>query len=94
VTKVTQTAVRVRVIGLVHGVFFRVGMAAVAIDNGVTGWVRNSPDGSVEALLEGEEGAVEKVVAWARRGPPRARVDSVKVEKANVRNLRGFRIEG
>lgn len=69
-------------------------MTTLASEEGVAGWVRNLPDGSVEALLEGEESNVTKVVGWAYHGPPGARVDSVKVEGQQVRNLHGFRIEG
>ena len=71
------TAVRVRIRGLVHGVSFRANMAQRAADLGVRGWVRNLPDGSVEAFLEGDERSVNKVVEWARLGPPRARVGNV-----------------
>jgi acylphosphatase len=88
------TAVRVRIRGLVHGVSFRANMAQRAADLGVRGWVRNLPDGSVEAFLEGDERSVNKVVEWARLGPPRARVDRVDVEVASPRNHRDFRIHG
>ena len=87
-------AVRVRITGLVHGVFFRVSMANEAKSRGVSGWVRNATDGSVQALLEGEEERVERVIEWARRGPPRARVDNVQAERVRPRNSKGFRIEG
>lgn len=90
----TTVAVRLRVTGLVHGVMFRDTMATVAAENGVKGWVRNVADGSVDAILEGEESAVRQVVDWARRGPPRARVDSVRKDSVRVRNLKGFKIEG
>ncbi len=83
-----------RIEGLVHGVYFRAGMLEEATRQGVAGWVRNSPDGSVEAFLEGGRAAVESVVSWAHRGPPRARVDSVNVKKADAANLKGFRIVG
>jgi acylphosphatase len=66
----------------------------MAADNEVRGWVRNRLDGSVEAFLEGEEDRVQKVVDWARRGPPRARVDALDVVRTKPKNLRGFRIEG
>jgi len=89
-----RIALRVKITGLVHGVFFRANLARVANEEGVSGWVRNVPDGSVEGLLEGEEGAVMRVVEWARRGPPRSRVDAVKTERLEPRNLKGFRIEG
>ncbi len=87
-------AMRLKVTGIVHGVFFRATMAQVASELNVRGWVRNLPDGSVEALLEGEDSKVKKVAEWARRGPPRARVDSVSIELLPPRNLRGFRIVG
>lgn len=87
-------AVKLRITGIVHGVFFRVSMANEATSRGVSGWVRNAADGSVHALLEGEEERVERIIEWARRGPPRARVDSIETERVRPRNSRGFRIEG
>ncbi len=89
-----KIAVRLKISGLVHGVFFRASMAEVSAANSVAGWVRNKADGSVEAFLEGEEAHVRRVLEWAKRGPPRARVDSIRVEKTRVQNVRGFRIEG
>jgi acylphosphatase len=90
----TKVCVKVRITGLVHGVFFRASLSRVATEEGVAGWVRNVPDGSVEAMLEGEEDAVMRVVGWAKKGPPRSRVDRVRAERQETRNLRGFRIEG
>lgn len=87
-------AVRVRIRGLVHGVSFRSSMAQLATDLGVTGWVRNLPDGSVEAFLEGEERSLKTVLDWAKSGPPRARVDKLDVETTVPRNHRDFRIHG
>ena len=87
-------AVRVRIRGLVHGVSFRSSMAQLAASVGVRGWVRNLPDGSVEAFLEGDERKVMKVLDWARSGPPRARVDRLDIESATPRNHRDFRIHG
>ncbi len=89
-----KIAVRLKIFGLVHGVFFRASMVEVAATNSVAGWVRNMPDGSVEAFLEGEEAHVKRMLEWAKRGPPRARVDSIRVEKMRTRSVRGFRIEG
>ena len=87
-------AFRVRIRGLVHGVSFRSSMAQLAAEHGVRGWVRNLPDGSVEAFLEGDERNVQKVLEWARLGPPRARVDRVDIQPAFPRNHRDFRIHG
>ncbi|MDV3293731.1 MAG: acylphosphatase [Nitrososphaerales archaeon] len=66
----------------------------MAKEEKLSGWVRNVADGSVEALLEGEQESVDRVVRWAKRGPPGARVDLVEVERAEVMNLKGFEIKG
>ena len=71
--------VQVRVTGRVQGVFFRQSARDQAERLGLSGWVRNLPDGSVEALFEGERPLVEQAVAWCRQGPPRARVDELVV---------------
>ena len=76
-------ACRVRVTGRVQGVFFRAWSAEEARSLGVTGWVRNTPDGSVEALVEGDEMAVHQFIALLREGPPLAQVAQVAVEEAD-----------
>ncbi len=88
------TAVRVKIRGIVHGVSFRANMAQIASDLGVRGWVRNLPDGSVEAFLEGDERNLKRILDWAKLGPPRARLDRVDVEPVEPRNHRDFRIHG
>jgi acylphosphatase len=72
---------RVRIVanGRVQGVGYRQQALAEAQRLGVTGWVRNLPDGRVEALAEGERPAVEALLAWCRKGPRLARVDELKV---------------
>lgn len=68
------------VAGQVQGVSFRHATRVVAGECGVGGWVRNLDNGSVEAVLEGDNAAVERVVAFMRRGPERAVVTAVVVE--------------
>jgi acylphosphatase len=86
-------AVDVTVTGLVQGVFFRAEAQQEAYRLGVAGWVRNEPDGTVAAHIEGEPGAVEAMVAWCREGPRRARVEGVDVRKAEPSGARGFDVD-
>lgn len=69
--------------GRVQGVGFRFYMQRKARELGLTGWVRNCRDGSVEAVIQGTPGAVETMIAWARRGPPSAVVADVRVTDAS-----------
>lgn len=71
---------RVRVTGRVQGVCYRQSTVEMASPLGLSGWVRNLPDGSVEALFEGEKTTVDQAIAWCHHGPPRAAVDQVAVE--------------
>jgi len=71
------------VTGRVQGVGFRFYMQRKARDLGLTGWVRNCRDGSVEAVIQGTAGAVETMIAWARRGPPSAVVANVRIIEAS-----------
>lgn len=75
---------RVLVSGLVQGVFFRASTYEKAKELGLFGWVRNLPDGRVEAVFEGNEAKVKEAVEWCRRGPPAARVSGVEVEYSPV----------
>ena len=65
--------------GIVQGVFFRASTRAEARRIGVAGWVRNLPDGSVEALFEGETLKVEEILGWSHKGPCGARVSNVDI---------------
>lgn len=77
---------RVHVIirGYVQGVGYRASCARQALSLGLTGWVRNDWDGSVEALFEGPSETVERMLAWCWRGPSRAEVTAVEVMDASA----------
>jgi acylphosphatase len=71
-----------RIAGRVQGVGYRDALRREALAIGVTGWVRNRSDGTVEAVLRGAPDSVDAVVAWARRGPPAARVNGIEARAA------------
>lgn len=75
-----QTRAHLRIYGKVQGVFFRANTRDRCRERGLTGWVENLRDGSVEAIVEGPPEAVEEVAEWARSGPPRARVEELNVD--------------
>ena len=77
-----RIARRITISGRVQGVGFRYALADEARARNLGGWVRNRRDGCVEALLAGPQDEVEAIIAWARHGPPAARVTSVEVEPA------------
>lgn len=81
--------------GRVQGVFFRASTQAEARRLGLTGWVKNCPDGSVEAAAEGEKEKLEALVAWCRSGPPGARVDRIRLQWEEYRGeFADFRVRG
>lgn len=84
--------VRVLVTGYVQGVGYRETCRRTADLHRVHGWVRNRRDGRVEAVFEGPREAVEALLAWARIGPPLARVDHVEVIDEPVEGLTTFRV--
>lgn len=77
-----MNARRLLIRGRVQGVGYRYAMLDAAAELGVTGWVRNRRDGSVEALVQGELVALDAIIAWCRDGPPAARVNAVEVQEA------------
>ena len=81
---------RVVVHGEVQGVFFRDTARREASRHGVSGWVRNTQEGTVEAVFEGEPGAVERMVGFAEEGPPQAQVERVETFDEEVEGLDGF----
>jgi acylphosphatase len=86
------TRVRVVVHGRVQGVFFRETIRRAAGERGVAGSVRNVSDGTVEAVFEGDRGAVEALVELCRHGPPGARVERVEVTEEPPEGLSGFEV--
>ena len=83
---------RVVVHGRVQGVFFRDSTRRLALELGVNGWARNTLQGTVEAVFEGRQEAVEQVVEFVRRGPRGARVERVDVFDEDEEGLTGFSI--
>jgi acylphosphatase len=83
---------RVLAKGRVQGVFFRDTVRNAAEREGVAGWVRNNPDGTVEAFFEGRPDAVERLVSLARQGPPGARVEALEVVEEPDQGIEGFRV--
>jgi acylphosphatase len=83
---------RVRVRGAVQGVFFRVETRDRARSLGISGWVWNRPDGTVEAVFEGDPERVESMIDWCRRGPRGADVDEVEVSEENPQGEEGFAV--
>jgi acylphosphatase len=88
-----KISAQVVVHGWVQGVYFRAYTRDQARMLGLTGWVMNRRDGTVEAFFEGEKTKVEKMVAWCRQGPPTAQVDRVEVRYGDFRGAReGFEV--
>lgn len=86
-------AYHLKIIGIVQGVWFRASTKERADQYGVSGWVRNAGDGSVEAYVQGADEAVELLLQWCRQGPPGSRVERVEAEKSEPEpELLGFLI--
>ncbi|HWR98393.1 MAG TPA: acylphosphatase [Candidatus Methanoperedens sp.] len=88
----TRQRLEVRITGRVQGVWFRASTREEARRRGLDGWVRNLPDGGVEAVFEGGEAALQEMLAWCRIGPPGARVDRVEERWSAATGLAGFTI--
>jgi acylphosphatase len=87
-----MTRRRVVAHGRVQGVFFRDSTQREAKSAGVAGWVTNRPDGAVEAVFEGDDAAVERMVEFIRGGPGHADVDDVEVHEEAPEGLEGFEV--
>jgi len=85
-----KTTRQLRICGRVQGVGYRDALRRKALACGLAGWVRNRLDGTVEAVLQGDARSVEDVIAWARRGPPAARVDRVDAQPAQGESDRPY----
>lgn len=88
----TDVRVRVVVSGRVQGVWYRQSCREEADAAGVRGWVRNRPDGTVEAVLEGSAAAVERVLGWMRTGPPRAAVHGLRAAHERPQGEASFEV--
>ena len=80
------------VTGRVQGVFYRATTKETATEEGVDGWVKNLADGRVEAVFEGDRGAVESMIEWCHTGSPSARFDDVEIEYETPTGIDGFEI--
>jgi len=83
---------KIRIYGRVQGVFFRQWALGQARALGVSGWVRNCPDGSVEAYLIGDEATLNKMIEELRRGPSQAQVEDLVVESVEPEEIEGFSV--
>ncbi len=81
-----KTHKHVLISGKVQGVFFRANTKQKAEQLGVTGWVKNTSDGKVEAIFEGDEEDVNEIITWCHQGPSLARVDDVDIKEKEVKN--------
>ena len=78
--------------GRVQGVFFRDSARERAETHGVAGWIRNTPDGAVEAILEGPTDAVDRVTRFLETGPPNAEVKRTEIDEEGPEGLSGFEV--
>ena len=86
----SEARARIVVRGRVQGVFFRAETRDRARSLGLSGWVRNVPDGSVEAVFEGDRDRIDSILEWCRRGPGFAEVEDVEVAWEEPRGEQGF----
>lgn len=81
--------------GLVQGVYYRVSARKEALALGLTGWIKNRPDGAVEAAIEGNREKAVKFIDWCRQGPPKSQVSDVQLEWEDYKGeYQDFRITG
>ena len=85
-------SISITVEGLVQGVFYRQSTKAKAIESGITGEIKNKPDGTVHIVATGTETQLEKLIQWCNKGPEMAIVTGVKVEQIPLISFKGFSI--
>lgn len=87
--------IQIFVTGKVQGVGYRLYIATKAQNLGITGWIKNNSDGSVEGVFEGEEDLLKKIIEWCKEGPPFAQVDNVEVYSYSYNGtFKDFKIMG
>lgn len=84
--------VRLKIKGRVQGVFFRARAKEVAEMHKISGWIKNTDDGNVEACITGEDKAVEEFIGWCKHGPERAEVEDVLVNYVDVKKFDKFSV--
>jgi len=72
---------KIRIYGLVQGVFFRVNTKKVAEELGLNGWIKNKEDGSVEVLVEGEESKIQELLKWCKKGSSASIVEKIEIKR-------------
>jgi acylphosphatase len=85
-------AILIKIYGLVQGVCFRAYTRQQALTLGITGWVRNLSDGTVEAFLEGDKATVTQMLNWCYKGPPAANVTKIDIKETLSQNFTTFNI--
>jgi acylphosphatase len=86
-----KSTVHVVISGRVQGVWFRANTKQKAEELGLTGWVSNTIEGNVEAVFEGEEEQVNKMITWCYQGPPLSKVENIKIKNQAITNgFKGF----
>ena len=85
-------SVAITVEGLVQGVFYRQTTKSRAIESGISGEVRNKPDGTVHIIATGTETQLQQLIDWCHKGPEQAVVTNVRVEKIPLQTFKGFNI--
>jgi len=85
--------INIFIYGYIQGVFFRANIKELALRLKINGWVRNNLDGAVEAVFEGDDKDIEKMLSYCNKGPVGSKVDKVNVKEEEVEYERGFEVK-